>query len=299
MDKEEALGILKDLYEKSIFSERKALETFVPELKKSEDEKIKTFIRGLLLPHISYIHLDGDKIMPNKDIDKYRKALAWLDKQESVEEIVKKCKNSWYNEGKIAGQAEGLTNDERYWQGYHDALEKQGEFPATISVDKMVEEFEDFKVMAGRIPSLAEIDAYRKGVTDVLSKVLIKEEKPITIGSKKAEGKLGEMIAASKKPAGSGEEDKQLTYKEVTKKSEQDKEIENPDDIIDEYHQQQADDLIDMVTEKSTWSEEDEENYRNATTIISRQKLNAYTIEMMNDCSRCIKWLSSIKERMN
>lgn len=80
MDKEEALGILKDLYEKSIFSERKALETFVPELKKSEDEKIKTFIRGLLLPHISYIHFDGDRIIPNKDIDLYRKALFWLEK---------------------------------------------------------------------------------------------------------------------------------------------------------------------------------------------------------------------------
>ena len=33
----------------------------------------------------------------------------------------------------------------------------------------------------------------------------------------------------------------------------------DPDDLIEESHQQQADDLIDMVTEKSAeWSEEDE-----------------------------------------
>ena len=52
---------------------------------------------------------------------------AWLEKQESVGEIVERCKTSWYNEGKIDGMAEGLTDDEKYQQGWHDALEKQGE----------------------------------------------------------------------------------------------------------------------------------------------------------------------------
>lgn len=53
--------------------------------------------------------------------------VAWLEKQESVGEIVSRCKTSWYNEGKIAGMSEGLTDDEKYQQGWHDALEKQGE----------------------------------------------------------------------------------------------------------------------------------------------------------------------------
>lgn len=51
------------------------------EHKESEDERIKTFIRGLLLPHIADVHLEGDKLVHNKDIDNYRKALAWLEKQ--------------------------------------------------------------------------------------------------------------------------------------------------------------------------------------------------------------------------
>lgn len=72
----------------------------------------------------------------------------------------------------------------------------------------------------------------------------------------------------------------------------------NPDDLIEESYQQQADDLINMVTEKSTWSKEDEENYRNATTIISRQRINTYNVEMMSYCNRCIDWLKSIRQRL-
>lgn len=53
--------------------------------------------------------------------------ITWLERQESVGEIVERCKTSWYNEGKIDGQIEGLSDDEKYQQGWHDALEKQGE----------------------------------------------------------------------------------------------------------------------------------------------------------------------------
>lgn len=46
-----------------------------------------------------------------------------------------------------------------------------------IDIDKMVDEFEHSKVISRGIPSLTEVDAYRKGVTDALSKILIGEEK--------------------------------------------------------------------------------------------------------------------------
>lgn len=59
----------------------------VPELKEHEDKRIKTFIKGLLLPHIEDIHLVGDKIMHNKDIDIYRRALVWLEKQGKPEDM--------------------------------------------------------------------------------------------------------------------------------------------------------------------------------------------------------------------
>ena len=93
---------------------RNCIEEIFPELKESEDEKIRKEI-------VRFIQMEvEDEIIGNK-------WLAWLKKQESVEEIVERCKKSWYNEGKIAGMAEGLTDDVKYQQGWHDALEKQGE----------------------------------------------------------------------------------------------------------------------------------------------------------------------------
>ena len=66
-----------------------------------------------------------------------------------VEEIVERCKKSWYNEGKIAGMAEGLTDDEKYQQGWHDAVEKAMEWLyqrqavdlEVSDIDKFVNEF--------------------------------------------------------------------------------------------------------------------------------------------------------------
>lgn len=81
-----------------------------PELAESEDERIRKEI-------IEYI----------KTGTYHKDWIAWLEKQESVEEIVARCKKSWYNEGKIAGMAEGLSDDEKYQQGWHDAIEKKGE----------------------------------------------------------------------------------------------------------------------------------------------------------------------------
>lgn len=93
---------------------RGCIEEIFPELKESDDERIRKEI-------VRFIQMEvEDEIVGNKWI-------AWLEKQESVEEIVERCKKSWYNEGKIAGMAEGLTDDEKYQQGWHDALEKRNE----------------------------------------------------------------------------------------------------------------------------------------------------------------------------
>ena len=89
---------------------RGCIESIFPELAESEDEKIRKEI-------IEYI----------KTGTYHKDWIAWLEKQESVEEIVERCKDSWYNEGKIAGMAEGLTDDEKYQQGWHDAIEKKEE----------------------------------------------------------------------------------------------------------------------------------------------------------------------------
>ena len=94
-------------------STKAVLEDILPELKDNDERIRKELIR--------FIQMEvEDEIVGNK-------WLAWLEKKESVEEIVARCKDSWYNEGKIAGMAEGLTDDEKYQQGWHDAIEKKEE----------------------------------------------------------------------------------------------------------------------------------------------------------------------------
>lgn len=74
MDKAEAIKILKDFHDESaIFSVRTALETLHPELKESEDEKVrKTLIRVLNENVGNGIEKYGAKL---------EEALAWLEKQ--------------------------------------------------------------------------------------------------------------------------------------------------------------------------------------------------------------------------
>ena len=70
MDKEIALKILRELHDKALFSERTALETFIPELKESEDERI----RKALITYFS----DEDE---SYDGIPYPNILAWLEAQ--------------------------------------------------------------------------------------------------------------------------------------------------------------------------------------------------------------------------
>ena len=69
MERETAMKILKELHNKSLFAERTALETLIPKLKESEDERIR---KALVRFHKSTIDIDGIK---GADI------LAWLEKQ--------------------------------------------------------------------------------------------------------------------------------------------------------------------------------------------------------------------------
>lgn len=75
MDKEEAIKILKDFHDKSaLFSVRTALETLHPELKESEDERVR---KGLITAVSGT--LEGNKLF-GTDVTR-EEALAWLEKQ--------------------------------------------------------------------------------------------------------------------------------------------------------------------------------------------------------------------------
>ena len=107
---------------------RGCIESIFPELKESEDERI----RKELIEHIKANQWADYVLFQKFSPDD---VIAWLEKQESVEEIVERCKDSWYNEGKIAGMAEGLSDDEKYQQGWHDAVEKQNKQKAIWHAD--------------------------------------------------------------------------------------------------------------------------------------------------------------------
>ena len=93
---------------------------------KAYDEKVKKIITLCLE---ECVHSDIIRDYEKDD------ALAWLEKQESLKDIIDRYKDSWYNEGKIAGMTEGLTDNEKYQQGWHDALEKQGEWKPDDNVE--------------------------------------------------------------------------------------------------------------------------------------------------------------------
>ena len=121
------VGQIKKAYLNAQTDSTKAvLEDILPELAESDDERIRKAL-------IEYFNEQCDMSDWN-GVYGYQ-VVAWLEKQESVEEIVSRCKTSWYNEGKIQGQIEGLTDEEKYQQGWHDALEKQGERKATENKD--------------------------------------------------------------------------------------------------------------------------------------------------------------------
>ena len=109
-------------------STKAVLEEILPELAESEDEKIRKELKRAIAVALDYSYFDKETA---------DNILAWLEKQKSVEEIVERCKKSWYNEGKVQGMREGLSDDEKYQQGWHDELEKQNEQnPAWSEEDK-------------------------------------------------------------------------------------------------------------------------------------------------------------------
>ena len=66
-----------------------------------------------------------------------------------------------------------------------------------------------------------------------------------------------------------------------------------PDDLIEESYQQQADDLIDMVTEKPAWSEEDEKIIKRIDSLLySKCKIHESEYEEIHN------WLKSLKDRV-
>lgn len=107
MDKAEAIKILKDFHDESaIFSVRTALETLHPELKESEDEKVRKAILELVRQSSEILGIQNQSNM-----------IAWLEKQDP-----KKHQEELDAAYKTADKVQ-------YHRGYKAAWEEMGEQP--------------------------------------------------------------------------------------------------------------------------------------------------------------------------
>ena len=134
MEKKEAMKILKDFHDNSaLFSIRTALETLHPELKESEDERIRKEILDC------FIAMKQQGCFPSKHKEQYDSWIAWLKKQseyKSQKEVLKirqELYQSGYNDG--------------YKHGCEDS-KKQGE----QKVEEIDEEYKIGKWFTGLIP---------------------------------------------------------------------------------------------------------------------------------------------------
>ena len=69
---------------------------------------------------------DGDTITPNdfcKGLRSFARHFADWQKERDFNDFAR-LKKSWYEEGRIHGKFEGLSDDEKYQQGFHDAKEQ-------------------------------------------------------------------------------------------------------------------------------------------------------------------------------
>lgn len=89
-----------------------------------------------------------------------------------------------------------------------------------------------------------------------------------------------------------GDFEPELSHKEVTKKSEQD-----PDNLIEESYQQQAEDLLNVVTQKSAWTIADEKNLQGVIDEIQANKSNAPEYDLKT-YDKFLSWLNELKERI-
>lgn len=131
MEKKEAMKILKDFHDKSaLFSVRTALDTLFPELKESEDERI----RKELLEHCIN-RIDGKQVCV--DASDYRRWADWLSRQ-TVENIpnVKSDKEISNEIIKFLELPHPQFVGKRNQEDWIAWLEKQGEQPKKVSIWK-------------------------------------------------------------------------------------------------------------------------------------------------------------------
>ena len=271
----EAVAKAKDQYNYPCMqSSMGILEEIFPEIKESEDERVRNEL-------IEFVKSRGGF---------KQEYIAWLEKQESVEEIVERCKKSWYNEGKIAGMTEGLTDDEKYQQGWHDALEKQGE------QKPMTEEFEhELAEICNQLLSEIDSEWMNNEILDCIGTSVWLNLCDETAKRYK-DGLLKLAKQGEQKPAEWGEED-ETTFKVMLEELEKYVMFKQYSTPLSVYDLQWFKSLKDRVQPqpKQEWSVEDETGWTNTMIMIKEVASNHY---IKDSIKLVIDWLESLKQRI-
>lgn len=154
-------------------------EYIFPELKESNDEH-KNWI-------LEYLY-DGLRRTDEQFKDEFKAAIAWLEKQKNTPDkeyvyrplagdtIEKAAERAVELDGKVVLAFNGAyisvdnkTKDEIVAE-YRNWVKKLGEQHSPVDINKMVDEFAHDVVKGYGVPSMIEVDAYRKGIEDALEK---------------------------------------------------------------------------------------------------------------------------------
>ena len=145
-------------------AEKKELKKMKVASKESEDEKIKRELRNDLLLYV-----------PTPE-----RYIAWLEKQKHIINVPPRevilsiwdLGNEWkeLTNGCISTEyGTQLDYIQKHWhESEYYLKEKQGKKHSSIDINKMVDEFAHTEVKGYGIPSMIEVDAYRKGINDAV-----------------------------------------------------------------------------------------------------------------------------------
>ena len=284
------------------------LEELFPELKESEDERIRKEILQSIRDNMVVIHKD--------------KCIAWLEKQEGCEYIKKDwlehIKQSWYKEGFIDGKYSGGTskewtiNDAAIFKEIIDFLEngtaklqhdltkyanwlkiqftpieKQGK---QFSVDKLEPKFKVGDKIRRKTPSSCDKDMQVARIEKdyYICNHIGKFSSEVVPFSKESRYELVEQ-----KPAEWGEEDENTikVLMNIIRKSEIIDSIIYTDSLKEKLYDWLKS-LKDRVQPKQEWSEKDETKMRAALAFIKSEFPKKGDEEIMEDT---IEWLKSLR----
>ena len=140
MTREEAIKVVRNIYQTD--AEKEALETLIPELKDSEDEKIRKFLIQHISEWIGCIEHDlknsSKDIESEKELAMFKAGLAYLEKQAKSERVIKAARrvlNNWLDDSGCLDMSGDFTELEYAIREY-DGDEKQKE-PENVSASTM------------------------------------------------------------------------------------------------------------------------------------------------------------------